>query len=167
MMCVCYSIIIHILYMYSLYYIARLRDCDCFSSINYRTEILDEYENADFEFKSPCLITSCKACVFVEDQAPSEWSPCVSCEVDDEACMIAYGQCVMRYLKFITVRVSATTAYTHERQVYVLKASSSEDASSKVHIWHIGLFLQLIMQPLGNLPLRSGRKGRVLCKVPM
>ena len=113
MMCVCYSIRKYV--QYSLYYIARL--CDCFSSINYRTEILDEDENADFEFKPPCLITSCKACVFVEDLVPSEQSPCVSCEVDDEACMIAYGQCIMRYLKFITVKVSTATAYTREKSL--------------------------------------------------
>ena len=63
--------------------------------------MLDKDENADSKFH--CYTTSCKACVFVEDLIRS---PCDSCDTDDVECMMAYGQCVKRYMRFITVTVS-------------------------------------------------------------
>ena len=104
------------------------------ASVNYRTQILGEDENADFKFKPQCLITSCKACVFVEDLVPSEQSPCVSCEVDDEECIIAYGQCVMRYMKFIEVKVSTLHCCLHtvKARVDILITALSVDASSYI-----------------------------------
>ena len=92
------------------------------ASINYRTQILGEDESGDSELKPQCLITSCKACVFVEDLMPRELLPCVSCAVDDEECMIAYGQCVMQYMEFITVTVSTShILHTHNRGMHTFQ----------------------------------------------
>lgn len=92
----CYHI--HPVYRYFLY----MEFC------HYRTEMLDKDESADSEIR--CYTTSCKACVFVEDLARS---PCDSCDADDTECMIAYGQCVKKYMRFITVTVSTSHYCMH------------------------------------------------------
>lgn len=77
--------------------------------------MLDKDESANSKLR--CYTTSCKACVFVEDLVRS---PCNSCDADDTECMIAYGQCVKEYMRFITVTVSTSHYCMHIIEAYIM-----------------------------------------------